>query len=407
MKNNVEEALKMPAKSKPYQFKEPKAVKTKDEPKSKAEIAIDNMISGLKSPPTSKEHKEQAASILKNFLKGEDFPISYGTGYNGKLKDILMSGLMLILQYDSANSDRAKEKINQALNPLNSPILFKQVIDRYNKASDSVSEIKGNTKLANIIMKKTFSYLFNQLLDDRWRSENKEKLGKEFIGFFLHNFYFKFNYFYNEYIKNPEKFPQIQALINPKLVGPKEYKPEIDRSKHTISDIIKYIYSPGSGEKFDPRRLDAFNKANQEILSLLKSTVKNPRSWKVFEYVVMDKLDPEEIVGTDKNFPTAATVTGAFRDLAVANKKATEAIDSIYKKYKLNLPSFKTWSSSDLTKGPSDRGELSPTGGVELGRDTKGNLAKVSYDKFGEKQYSPIQELRLFIRKTISESINK
>jgi len=414
----MEEALKMPAKSRPYQFKEPKTVNTKTGPKSRAEIEIDKMIAGLKSP-ISNAHKEQASFMLKNFIKGEDFPIKHTTGYDSKLLKILINGLLIIMNFDKGNSDKAKEKIRQALNPLTNPALFKQIIDRYNKASDSVSTIKGNTKPVNIIMNKNFSYHFDNELNKWLRdhgSELSRDLGSGFIGHFIDYLYFGFNNYYNKFIKNPEKYPQLQALINPKLVGPKENKPEIDRSKHTISDIVKYIYSPGAGEKFDPKRLDAFNNANKEILSLLKSSIKNPRSWKIFQYVVMDKLDAEEIIGIDKDFPTPATVTGAFRDLAVMNKKASEVIDSIYKKNRLSLPSFKTWSTSDLSKSPLDRGELTPThqsfksinmSEPELGRDTKGKLAKVSYDKYGEKQYSPLQELRLFIRKTINESINK
>jgi hypothetical protein len=202
-----------------------------------------------------------------------------------------------------------------------------------------------------------------------------------------------FGPYYNGLKDNPEKYQQTKAQDPSTL--------KIDRSEHTISDVIKYIYNPGG--KVDLNRIDAFNKANKDIVYYLKSNVKNPASWKVFQYVISDKLDSDEIVDIDnKIFPNAAKVTGAFRDLAVANKKATGVIDMIYKNYKLNLPAFSSWKTSDLNKSPLDRGELKADS-PEVGRDDKGELSKIKYDKFGDKTYSPLQELRLFIRKLLSE----
>jgi hypothetical protein len=84
------------------------------------------------------------------------------------------------------------------------------------------------------------------------------------------------------------------------------------------------------------------------------------------------------------------------------NESCLTEIDSIYKKYDLELPSFKTWKPSDLNKGPSDRGVLQkhPTE-FDLSPD---GPAKVKYDAYGNKTLVPLEEVRILIRNILEEN---
>lgn len=344
---------------------------------------------------------------LDNFLQGKDINVRFAFGQpHSKINELIIRGLMNIYvnTKDISLQIRAKKTIKDALNPLLNPQLALKIIETYNLSKYNKYPVKKIDGTVNSILEKGFEMNFDYLWDE-WMKKNIGPDNTFITGSFIGLVYNAltgqygtrkngwFGPYYNGIKDNPEKYQQTKAQ-DPSTV-------KLDRSEHTISDVIKYIYNPGG--KVDLNRIDAFNKANKDIVDYLKKNVQNPKSYKVFQYVVGDKLDSEEIVDIDKKmFPTTASVTGAFTDLAAKNKKASGVIDTIYKNYKLNLPSFSTWKSSDLNKAPSDRGELKADG-PEIGRDDKGKLSKIKYDKFGEKTYSPLQELRLFIRKLLSE----
>ncbi len=168
-------------------------------------------------------------------------------------------------------------------------------------------------------------------------------------------------------------------------------------TQKTLSDIIHYVY--GSQ---DVSRMNAFNQANKEILSFLRLKGENRKLAKIFDYVINCKLDTEEIIALDPNeFPSPKEVTAAFQKLKT--QAFSEKMDSIYRSKRLWLPKVSTWIASDLNKGPSDRGMLKPEP-PEYG-NVDGNLGKIKYDAYGEKTYAPLMEMRLFIRKIMSEMI--
>ena len=343
---------------------------------------------------------------LDNFLQGRDINLRFAFGPQGKINELIIRGLLNIYinSKDVSLQIRAKQAIKDSLNPLLNPQLALKIIDTYNNSKYNKFPVKKIDSTVNSILEKGFEMYFDYLWDI-WLKNNigpdNTFITGNFIGFIYDTLTGKngsrkngwFGPYYNEFKSNPDKYQQ-QKAQDPSSI-------KLDRSEHTVSDVIKYIYNPGG--KIDLKRVDAFNKANKDIIDYLQKNVKNPASWKVFQYVVDDKLDSEEIIDIDNDtFPNNAKVTGAFRDLAVANKKASGVVDMIYKNYKLNLPPFSSWKTSDLNKASSDRGELKADS-PEIGRDEKGNLAKIKYDKFGEKTFTKLQELRMFIRKSLEE----
>lgn len=345
--------------------------------------------------------------MLDDFLQGQDINVRFAFGQpHSKINELVIRGLINIYTNakDTGLQVRAKQTIKEALNPLLNPQLALKIIDVYNKSKYNKYPVKKIDNTVNSILEKGFEMYFDYLWDI-WMKNNigpdNTFITGNFIGFIYDTLTGKngtrkngwFGPYYNDFKKNPEKFQPTKAIDPAKV--------KLDRSEHTISDVIKYIYNPGG--KVNLNRIDMFEKANKDIVNYLKKNVQNPLSWKVFQYVVMNKLDSEEIVDIDKKyFPNTAKATGAFTDLAGKNKKAAEAIDMIYKNYKLALPKFSTWKSSDLNKSSSDRGELQADA-PELGRDEKGNLAKIKYNKMGDKTISPLQELRLMIRNLLQE----
>lgn len=348
-------------------------------------------------------------NTLDEFLQGKDINVRFAFGNpHSKMNELILRGLMNIYAnaQDIGLQVRAKKVVKDSLNPLLNPQLALRIIEIYNKSKYNKYTVTKIDNTVNYILEKGFEMTFDYLWD-HWMEKNigpnNTFIAGNFIGLIYNSLTGQngtrnngwFGIYYNGIKDNPEKFQQGKAEDPTKV--------KLDRSNHTVSDIIQYIYNPGG--KVNLKRIDAFNKANKDILAYLSDdkNVKGDLGWKVFEYIVIKKLDSDEIVELDKQyFPTSAKVTGAFRNLAVANKKASETIDRIYKNHRLDLPSFSTWKSSDINKEPSDRGELKADA-PEIGRDEKGNLVKIKYDKFGEKTFVPLQELRLMIRNLLSE----
>lgn len=357
----------------------------------------------------TEKNKQDARVLLDNFLQGQSINLRFSFGPTGKAHNVIIRGLMTIY----ANSPdlnlqlRAKEEVRNSLNPLINPQLAIKIIETYNKSKFNKFPIKKIDETVNYALEKGFELNFNTLWD-LWIKKNigpdNTYIAGNFVGLVYQSLTGMngtrertwFAQYYNDYKENPDRFTQ------PKAIDPSKIK--LDRSNHTISDIIKYIYSIGNPKGFNSKRADNFAKANNDILNYLQDNVKNPLSWKIFKYVVINKLDSEEIMDLDSDFDTAAKVSGSFNDLSKKNKNAINAIDNIYKNYKLDLPSFSIWKSSDLNKAPSDRGELE-AGQSEIGRDDKGNLSKINYDKRGDKTFIPLQELRLIIRRIMIEQI--
>ena len=343
---------------------------------------------------------------IDNFLQGNEINLRYAVGQPySKNNELIIRGLMNIYinSDDIALQVRAKKTIKDALNPLLNPQLAIKIIETYNNSKFNKFPVRKIDTTVNWALEKSFEMYFDYLWD-MWMKKNigpnNTFITGNFIGL-IYNFLTGvngtrttgwFGQYYNDVKQNPEKFQQKKAE------DPSQVK--LDRSSHNLSDIIKYIYNPGG--QFDAKRPDAFNKANQEILAYLKANVKNPFAAKVFEYIVMDKLDPEEILDMDRDFKNGANISGSFRDLAVANKKASQMIDSIYKKNGLKLPPFSTWKTSDFNKAPSDRGQLKADK-PEVGVDAKGKLSKIKYNNFGDKTFSPLEEMRLFVRDFLKE----
>ena len=355
--------------------------------------------------------KQDARILLDNFLQGQNINLRFSFGPAGKAHNAIIRGLMTIY----ANSQdlnlqlRAKEEVRNSLNPLLNPQLAIKIIETYNNSKFNKFPVTKIDADVNYALEKGFELNFNMLWD-LWIKKNVGPENTYIAGNFVGLVYQAltgvngtrnatwFAKYYNDYKTNPEKFKQGKAVDPTKV--------KLDKSNHTISDIIQYIYSVGNPKGFNAKRADAFSKANNDILDFLQKNVKNPLAAKIFQYVVMNKLDSEEIMDMDKDFDTSAKVSGTFNDLAKKNLAAVKAIDNIYKNYKLDLPSFSMWKSSDFNKGPSDRGELEKSKlDAEVGRDDKGNLAKIKYDKFGDKNFIPLQELRLIIRRIMIEQI--
>lgn len=312
----------------------------------------------------SDAYLNNAKEILDNFLQGQTIDLKFTFGPESKRNDLILRGLMTIYANasDFKTKLRAKDTVKKYFNPLSNPILASKIIETYNNSKFNEFPIKQIDKTVSWALLKGLELNFGTIWD-LWIRRNVGPQNSYIAPGIIALMYSVltgmqgtrnatwFAQYYNDYKKNPDRFTPQKAQDPSKI--------KLDRSNHTVSDIIKYIYNPGG--TFNPKIADAFSKANTEILSALKNSIKNPLSWKVFEYVVMNKLDSEEIVGADKkHFPNIAKVTGAFRDLAVMNKKASKFIDFIYKKHKLALPPFSTWKTSDLNKAPSDRGELAP-----------------------------------------------
>lgn len=188
-------------------------------------------------------------------------------------------------------------------------------------------------------------------------------------------------------------------------------------ANHTLSNIISYIY----GRPFNTARMDAFNKANIEIIQFLKgfgrqsldqhqwsvykhqmgrSRSLKPLYWRLFDYIVNRKLDNSEILKIDDSFESLADITTIWKTFK--NSDAAHTIDLCYKKHNLELPPFKTWNASDFNKGPSDRGELKPDA-PEFVAGPEG-LAKGKYNNYGEKSVVPLEEIRMLIIKILEES---
>ncbi len=350
---------------------------------------------------------QQVKVALDDFLQGQDINVRFAFGQpHSKINELILRGLINIYanSKDISLQVRAKKAIKDSLNPLLNPQLAIKIIEIYNKSKFNKFPIKKIDNTVNSILEKGFEMYFDYLWDIWLKNNvgpNNTFITGNFIGFIYDTLTGKngtrkngwFGPYYNGIKANPEKFQQTKAQDPTKV--------KLDRSNHTVSDVIKYIY--GVGGKFNPNRLDAFNNANQEILNFLRKNIPNPLSAKIFQYVVIDKLDNEEIVSIDKkNFPNTAKASGAFIDSLIKNKKVISAIDSVYKNYKLDLPSFSKWKSSDLNKASSDRGELTADA-PEIGRDSKGNIAKIKYDKLGDKTITPLSELRLMIRNLLQE----
>lgn len=165
-----------------------------------------------------------------------------------------------------------------------------------------------------------------------------------------------------------------------------------------LSRIIQYVY----GDK-DLHKIDAFNAANKEILAFLKLKGADRKIAKAFDYIVCRKLDGHEIVALDHHdFPTTLEVTKAFQKLKGAY--FSEKIDLIYhEKGLLRFPRFSTWVASDLNAGPSDKGHLQPEPSEFDVQD--GQIGKVHYNKYGEKRFQSLGEIRMFIRQILSSTV--
>lgn len=351
---------------------------------------------------------EEVKSIVNNFLQGNDINLKFYFGHNSKINTVIIRALATI--YVNSNDNglqiKAKHAIKNSLNPITNKILGDKIIEVYNNSKFNKYPIKKIDSAVTWALKKTFEYNFETYWNYFLRKNigpNNSFISGNFIGLVYdgmtggggYRINTWFGQYYNDYKTNPELFSTGGKAEDP-------LKQKLDRSKHTVSDVINYVYS--IGKKFNPKIIDNFNSANQEILIWLSRNAK-PSSSKIFEYVVIKKLDTEEIIKFyKKHFKTPAFVIGAFSELS-KNKKSVTAIDDIYKKYKLKLPSFSTWKSSDFAKGPSDRGELKATG-PEIGIDKGGNLSKIKWDKDDNKVYSPLEEMRMYIRSVINECIN-
>jgi hypothetical protein len=341
---------------------------------------------------------ESASEQLKHYIdSGQIKQFRFDLGGNSKLNTLLTAGLMTIAINN--NDDNAKKIVEKSLLPSENPIFRDRIIRSYNSSGSAEFPIEKLTNDVIKIVDDSFHYAFNdawkQWIHDNTR-ENKIILGG-FIGEIDSRLTGKqgkftgsgFPHRWNSYNKSPNKFKQEPA-------GPQK----IDQSKHTISDIVKYIYGKKDNEGF--ARMDAFNKANAEIYKLLFTNIKNPLIAKAFDGVVGSKLDYDEIASSSKDFKKDPKfVKSVFQNLQ-KSAQAVNFINNTYKKFGLKLPSFNTWTASDLNKGPSDRGELTPEK-PEIGRDPKGNLAKIKYDKYGEKSYIPLQELRNIIKEILQK----
>ena len=324
-------------------------------------------------------------SDLRLFLNGGPLQLRFTMDtFQREINNLVVAGLLIIYTYTTNEKLKkaAKQVIKNSLDPLLNQSLAFQLVNTYNKKNGQFP-ITSLTEDVKIVMKRTFEYYFDYLWD-RWITQNTSQGQSSKSGFIPYVYHTisgaggtqtkgGFPYFWNQTNK-PEKTKPPEA---------------------NLSKIISYVY----GSK-DMTRIDAFNAANIEIVNHLKQALPISRQWKVFDHVVGSKLDSSEIVAADKEFKDEKDVANAFQQLKSAD--VSGHIDKIYRKYKLNLPPFKTWIAADLNKGPSDRRQLQPEP-PEMGRDPKGNLAKIKYDKYGDKSYTPLQELRLMVRSVLIE----
>lgn len=178
------------------------------------------------------------------------------------------------------------------------------------------------------------------------------------------------------------------------------------------SEIIQYIYGGHNLE-----RIDAFNKANQEIILMLKDLEPKPKPanpiWngkplyknpdfvpkqkekkivvdginplitKVFDYVINKKLDYDEIMSFDKSFKDKVEIRNMLQRLR--KSYLSSKIDDIYRKFGLSLPPFSTRRAFDF----NNRGHPYATD-----------------DDREESSYSSLRslnEMRRFIRNVLTE----
>lgn len=399
----------MPTKT-PYTLPKPKAQtaakKSADKAKDPAKELLKRKIDAIMSSYGRRIQSnviQSASEQLKHYIdSGQIKQFHFTHGQDSHLNTLLTAGLMTIAINNGDN--KAKKIVEDSLIPSKNPIFMDRIIRSYNQSKQAEFPIKKLTNEVIKIVDESFHYSFN----DAWTTWIKDNLreNKILLGGFIGDIdsrvtakqgSFKgsgFPHRWNTYNKSPEKFKQQPA-------GPEQ----IDKSKHTISDIVNYIYSY-SKKNNDFTRVDAFNKANQEIYKYLLMNSKNPLIAKVFDGVVGSKLDYEELAGTDKGFKNDPQyVKSVFSNLQ-KNKAFVDVVNNTYKKFGLNLPNFITWKASDLNKGPSDRGELTADK-PEIGRDDKGNLAKIKYNQYGDKTYSKLQELRSIIRETLENNFKQ
>lgn len=368
------------------------------------EKKLETMYKFAADSKISQSQLQQVKIMLDNFLQGQDLNLNFQFGQPSKINELVVRGLINIYanSNDITMQVRAKDTVSKMLNPILNEVLAKRIIETYNASKFAKYPVKKITETVKWALEKSFEMYFNHLWD-KFLKTNVGPNNTYIAGNLIALVYTQltggggkmkgswFANYYNDYMDNPAKFTP-QKPENPSTTN-------LDRSNHTVSDVIKYIYSVGG--KFNPEIPNKFNKANGEIVEYLKKELKNPIYWKIFQYTIGDKLDPEEIVDIDSEyFSDTSKATGAFKDLAKV-KRAANTIDMIYKNYKLNLPPFSTWKMSDFSKGPSDRGELKRDPS-EFGVDKKGNLAKISYDKYGDSTTTTLKEVRLFIREILN-----
>lgn len=368
------------------------------------ESKLETMYNVAADSKISQAQLQQVKIMLDNFLQGQDLNLNFQFGQPSKINELVVRGLINIYanSTDINMQVRAKEAVSKMLNPLLNEVLAKRIIETYNGSQFAKYPVTKITDAVKWALEKSFEMYFTHL----WEKFLKTNVGPNntFIaGNLIALVYTQqtgsggklrgswFADYYNNFMDNPAKFTP-QKAQNPSAAN-------LDKSSQTVSDIIKYVYSVGG--KFDPELPNRFNMANRDIVDYLKKELKNPIYWKIFQYIVGDKLDAEEIVDIDGDyFSDGSKVTGAFKDLAKV-KRATDVIDMIYKNHKLKLPPFSSWKTSDFIKSPSSRGELKPEP-AEFGVDDSGNLSKISYDKFGDKKITSLKEVRLFIREILN-----
>ena len=282
---------------------------------------------------------QSATEQLKYYIdSGQIKQFNFTQGSESNLNTLLTAGLMTIAINN--NDHNAKKIVENSLLPSSNPVFMDRIIRSYNESNQAEFPIKKLTREVIKFIDDSFHYTFN----DAWATwikdnvrENKILLGG-FIGEIDSRITAKqgkfsgsgFPYRWNTFNKAPQKFQQEPA-------GPAQ----IDRSKHTISDIIKYIYGKKDNEGF--ARMDAFRKANQEIYKTLLSSAKNPLTAKVFDAVVGSSLDYEEIANSNKDFKkNPQFVKSIFQNLQ-KSKALVDIINQTYKKFGLKLPNFTTW----------------------------------------------------------------
>jgi len=376
--------------------------KTKDPVKELLKRKIDAIISSYERRMQPKII-QSASEQLKHYIdSGQIKQFNFTHGPDSHLNTLLTAGLMTIAI--NSNDNKAKKIVEDSLLPSKNPIFLDRIVKSYNGSTHSKFPIKKLTQQVIKIADESFHYAFNEAwkmwVADNTR-ENKILLGG-FIGemdsrmtgnqgrFSSSGFPFR----WNSFNQNPEKFQNVQA-------GPPN---QVDKSNHTISSIIKYIYS--NKDAAGIARMDAFNKANKENYNLVVSNTKNNLAPIVFDGVVNSKLDFEEISKLHKDFKKNKSIVKSVFSNLQRNKNLVNMINNTYKKHGLKLPSFDTWNASDLNKGPSDRGELTADK-PEIGRDERGNLAKIKYNQYGDKTYSKLQEIRTIIRETLENNFKQ